>query len=321
MVTAILIGILIVTFLGCTLELVAGAGNSANNEINFPVPEWQFNITGFVNNQLNLSLTDLVAMPQTTENAVLRCVGNPSVTLAYGNWTGVSLKFLLEQAEVSPGAAKVAFLASDGFTTDLPLATAMDGNVILAYELNGAPLNETIRLVVPGEWGYKWICQVTNIKLVNFDFLGRYESSGYPDQATVILNEYPSGQWWTPPALPPIVTSNPSLISNLTASSPSPEITSTPIPTPGQTQLPTKEPTQSPSLELTPSPSFPAPPEPISSPKSYLVLNSSSETFYALISGAALTAIVVLAILVIRKKTGTTRKKRIDENQSGEPPK
>jgi len=145
--------------------------------------EMQLTITGLVEQPLNLSLTELVAMPQVTVYASLICVGNPSGLVAEGNWVGVSLWLLLETAGVSPDAVKVAFHASDGYSTDLTVETARREDIILAYEKDGVPLEETLRLVVPGKWGYKWISDVTVIELVDYDFLGFWESNGYSDAA------------------------------------------------------------------------------------------------------------------------------------------
>ena len=117
--------------------------------------EWQLTITGLVEQPLNLSLTELAAMPQTTVYAEIICVGNPNNTVVEGNWVGVRLGFLLETAGVSPDAVKVAFHASDGYSTDLTVEDAKREDIILAYEKDGVPLEETLRLVVPGKWGYK----------------------------------------------------------------------------------------------------------------------------------------------------------------------
>ncbi|NIR87790.1 molybdopterin-dependent oxidoreductase, partial [Candidatus Bathyarchaeota archaeon] len=86
---------------------------------------------------------------------------------------------------VSPEAVKVAFYAADDFTTDLIVTTAMREDVLLAYERDGEPLPEKLRLVVPGKWGYKWISQLIHIELVNYDFKGSWESRGYSDTAEI----------------------------------------------------------------------------------------------------------------------------------------
>ena len=142
-------------------------------------------IDGFVQSPLNLTFDDLLAMSRSTVNAELYCVGDPTTVLAKGDWTGVRLRLLLEEAEVSPEAVKVAFYADDGFTTDLPVATARRDDIILAYERDGQLLTEQVRLVVPGKWGYKWVRDVTHIELVNYDFKGFYESRGYSDEADI----------------------------------------------------------------------------------------------------------------------------------------
>jgi len=175
--TAILLIMLVVASAGSDLKLSVHADSDT--------AEWQLTVTGLVEQPLNLSLTELTAMPQTTVNAALVCVDFPSNVVAKGNWAGVSLWLLLETAGVSSKALKVAFYASDGYSTDLPIETARREDVILAYEKDGVPLNETLRLVVPDKWGYKWISQVVVIELVDYDFLGVWESRGYSDNADV----------------------------------------------------------------------------------------------------------------------------------------
>lgn len=147
--------------------------------------EWTLIVDGLVQSPLSLTFDDLVAMPTTTVYAQLICVGMPTDPLAEGNWTGVRFGLILEEAGVSPEAMKVAFYAGDGFTTDLTVTTAMRDDIILAYERDGEPLTEKVRLVVPCKWGYKWISEPIYIELVDYDFLGRYESSGYSDEADI----------------------------------------------------------------------------------------------------------------------------------------
>lgn len=142
-------------------------------------------VDGLVQHPLNLTMEELMAMPRTTVSATLYCVDGPDYPLASGNWTGVQLAIILEQAHVSPSAMKVAFHANDGFSTDLTVEAAMRENVILAYERDGQPLTEKLRLVVPGHWGYKWISNLGHIELVDHDFLGSWESRGYPDDAEI----------------------------------------------------------------------------------------------------------------------------------------
>lgn len=150
--------------------------------------EWRLLIDGFVQHPLNLTLKELAAMPTSIVDAKLYCVDNPRTPVTQGSWTGVRLKLLLEEAGVAQEAVKVAFYASDGYTTDLTVTTAMRDDIIIAYARNGEPLTETLRLVVPGKWGYKWISELTHIELVNYDFKGTWESRGYTDEADIPSN-------------------------------------------------------------------------------------------------------------------------------------
>ena len=190
--TAFIFALFALTVLGLTPELVAAAANSSDAGISSAYPKWQLIVTGSVDNLLNLSWTEIVALPQSTVNAELICVDWPDQVLMSGNWTGVQLRFLLELAGISPQASKVGFHAIDGFSTDLTIETAIREDIILAYEINGEPLGDEVRLVVPGKWGYKWIHHVANIVLYSDDFLGHYESRGFSDEADVNMPAPPS---------------------------------------------------------------------------------------------------------------------------------
>ena len=80
-----------------------------------------------------------------------RPVSQPWLSEAVGTarWTGTSLSSLLQEAGVADGAVDVVFTGADhgierGVEQDyqraLPTAEAMGEDVILAYEMNGAPL-------------------------------------------------------------------------------------------------------------------------------------------------------------------------------------
>jgi len=175
---AIIAGILSIVFFASFFKPVTPTTSENTNY-------WRLLVNGLVQNPLNLTFNELTTMPRTTINAVLYCVDSPRNPLAQGDWTGVRLNLLIEKARVSQDAVKVAFTAEDDYTTDLTLTTAMRNDVILAYERNGEPLPEKLRLVVPGKWGYKWISGVNHIEFVNFDFKGFWESRGYSDEADV----------------------------------------------------------------------------------------------------------------------------------------
>jgi DMSO/TMAO reductase YedYZ molybdopterin-dependent catalytic subunit len=155
----------------------SSSGNSAS--------EGHLLVDGLVENVLNLTMEELMSFPRVTVNATLYCVDYPNSPIADGNWTGVRLAELVQEARASLSAVKVAFYASDGFSTDLTLAAATRDDIVVAYNFNGQSLPEAIRLVVPGRWGYKWISRLDHIELVNYDFKGFWESRGYSDDAQI----------------------------------------------------------------------------------------------------------------------------------------
>lgn len=142
----------------------------------------EVSVTGLVDNATTISLDKLESMPSVTVTAELICVSGQS--LGTHNWTGVKLKDILKEAGVQSSAIKVAFFAT-GYATDLNISDAMRDDVIVAYLEDGAQMSEITRLVVPGEWGYKWISGLESVKLVDYNFLGKWESRGYSDDATI----------------------------------------------------------------------------------------------------------------------------------------
>jgi hypothetical protein len=169
------IAIVIMLFNICNLKPTVKADTTANI---------QLTITGLVEHPLNLSSAEVAAMPKTTIRATIFCVDFPGVTVEEGNWTGIQLRTLLETAAIMPGAVKIGFYAKDEYSTDLTVDAAMRNDIILAYQKDGQTLSD-LRLVVPDKWGYKWINQVTNIEVLNYDYLGFWESKGYSDEAEI----------------------------------------------------------------------------------------------------------------------------------------
>jgi hypothetical protein len=201
------------------LQVGANSQVTSQNDTAIQHFDWTLVVDGLVQHPLNLSFAEIAVLPKSTVNATLICVDFPDAPLAGGNWTGVDLAYLLQQAGVEPTAVKVAFYAIDGYTTDLTIQTAMSKVIIVAYQNNGVPITEGLRLVVPGTFGYKWISKLARIELVNYDFKGKWESAGYSDDG---LGSYSPRPTQTPPSPPP--------------SQPSPSPTPSPSPQPSPSQ-------------------------------------------------------------------------------------
>ena len=99
-------------------------------------------------------------------------------------WTGVSLKDVLNAAGVSADIKQVIFKGADqtddvspDFVKSIPLERAMDGEIMLAYAMNGKELpmlnGYPLKLIVPGWFGTYWVKHVNEIILSESDGLSK----------------------------------------------------------------------------------------------------------------------------------------------------
>ena len=266
---------------------------------------WQLTIKGLVEHQLTLNLTEITALPSTSEYATIYCVDFPTTIVTQGNWTGVKLSYLLQLAGADP-TAKVAFYTSDGYSTDLSMQQALQDDVLVAYQLDGAPLGEILRLVVPGHWGYKWISQLATIELVDYNYLGRWESRGYSDEAKISSGSdsstIPSSPNLSYPTFPPPSSSvSPSPSVNTPTSTPnsSPTQMTTTSSAPLQTPVPTTTPTSSPLQSISPLPTSTEMTKPDSS---FTEAPETSLAPYIVALSALAAAAVGISVVVLRKR-------------------
>jgi DMSO/TMAO reductase YedYZ molybdopterin-dependent catalytic subunit len=153
--------------------------------------KWQIKLDGLVERPFALTYADLLAMPSVTFLRTMECISNDigDNLISNGEWTGVPLRMVLNQAGVKPGAIKAQFTAYDGYTTAIPLNEAMEEQTILAYHLNGVPLPERhgypARLIIPAHYGMKNPKWITGITLTADDYLGYWERQGWTDTAIV----------------------------------------------------------------------------------------------------------------------------------------
>ena len=162
-------------------------------------------VKGKVDRPLKLSLKEIRKLPAIELVAVNQCSGNsrgffnPRVAggqLANGamgnaRWRGVPLKTVLEKAGVQQGAKQVTFNGMDGPVSDktpdfvkaLDIDHARDGEVMLAYGMNGAELpvlnGFPLRLVVPGYYGTYWVKHLNEITVIDDIFDGFWMKSAY----------------------------------------------------------------------------------------------------------------------------------------------
>jgi DMSO/TMAO reductase YedYZ molybdopterin-dependent catalytic subunit len=190
-------------------------------------------IDGLVGTRLSLDLDAIRGRRKVSAAVTLECAGNgrarllprpisqPWLTEAVGTarWGGTPLSGLLREAGIAEEAVDLVFTGADhgierGFEQDyqraLSVAEAMREEVLLAYEMNGAPLppqhGAPLRLVVPGWYGMahvKWLRRITVVAEPFDGFQMRaYRLRDTPDEPGVPLTRIEPRALLVPPGFP-----------------------------------------------------------------------------------------------------------------------
>lgn len=173
--------------------------------------EWRLKIEGAVKQPFAFDYDELLKMPSHTLTVTLECAGNSRIFLtpkangaqwesgAVGTaeWTGVWLSDILERAGVKKSAVEILLEGADkgevkerpnppgeiAFARSLPLKKARDGDVLLAYKMNGETLSAThgfpVRAIVPGWYGMASIKWLARIVAIETKFGGYFQTSDY----------------------------------------------------------------------------------------------------------------------------------------------
>ncbi|HEX4504120.1 MAG TPA: molybdopterin-dependent oxidoreductase [Alphaproteobacteria bacterium] len=169
------------------VEWHAGTVPTAINALFF-----RLTVHGNVVKPLSLSLADLKAMKKVEITAIDQAPGNsrglfqprvPGIQWGHGamgnaKWTGVPLRDILTMAGIRPGTVQLRFKGlakpvpgAPEYMKSLNLAHAMNGEVIVAFAMNGAPMpvlnGFPLRLIVPGWYGNYWIKALTDIEALS----------------------------------------------------------------------------------------------------------------------------------------------------------
>jgi len=158
------------------------------------IDTYRIRVFGHVEAPYELSLQQLMEGFQPIDlAAVNQCSGNsrgrvtPRVAgaqwldgaMSNAMWTGVPLSQLLARAKPLPGATHVAFRSRerlvamfpsrDLYEKYVPFAKANDGEVIVAYGMNGKQMpvlnGSPIRLIVPGWYSTYWVKMLSEIEV------------------------------------------------------------------------------------------------------------------------------------------------------------
>jgi len=193
----------------------------ANVPTDIDPASFRLRVHGHVRRPLSLSLEELVHGFEPFEMAAVnQCSGNsrglftPRVAGgewangAMGNalWRGVRLRDVLDRAGVAPNAVQVRFQGLDtgviketpNFMKSLTVDHCRDGEVMIAYQMNGAHLpllnGFPLRLVVPGWFATYWIKMLESIEVLDAPDDNYWMSKAYLIPDTPGANVVPGQQ-------------------------------------------------------------------------------------------------------------------------------
>jgi DMSO/TMAO reductase YedYZ molybdopterin-dependent catalytic subunit len=179
--------------------------------VHFDIPAvdagtWRLRVGGQVRRPLELSIEDIRSRPTVTTPVTMECAGNgrarfeprpisnPWLDEAVGTalWTGTPLAGVLEDVGVEDGAVELVFTGADhgmqdgdehDYARSLPVDEAMRPEVLLAYGMNGRPLEPQhgfpLRLLVPGWYGMTSVKWLRSIDAVTEPFRGYQQAVAY----------------------------------------------------------------------------------------------------------------------------------------------
>jgi DMSO/TMAO reductase YedYZ molybdopterin-dependent catalytic subunit len=175
----------------------------------------------------SFGLDDLRARERHGVAVTMECAGNgrallenhepsqPWLTEAVGTavWTGTPLAPILREAGLDD-AAEIVFTGADrgvqgdvehAYERSLPVAEALRDDVLLAYEMNGAPLlpqhGSPLRLVVPGWYGMTHVKWLTAIRASAGEFDGWQQVEAYRIDGVPVTRIEPRALM-VPPGIP-----------------------------------------------------------------------------------------------------------------------
>jgi DMSO/TMAO reductase YedYZ molybdopterin-dependent catalytic subunit len=153
---------------------------------------WKLEVGGAVENSFTLDWAQLLALPQVEEVSDFHCVTTWS---RFDNhWKGVRFRTIAELAVPTEDARFVlctgyAFMPGTyiPYTTNLPLARAVEDDVLLVHTWEGRPLppehGGPLRMITPKLYAWKGTKWIRKIEFLPENRRGFWEVRGYSDTA------------------------------------------------------------------------------------------------------------------------------------------
>ena len=159
---------------------------------------WKLEITGLVENPYTLTWDRFLALPQAEDVSDFHCVTTWS---RFDNhWGGVAFATIAEHAVPKPEATFVLCTGYDfmpgsyiPYTVNVPLARALDADVLLVHSWEGQPLPREhggpCRMITPKLYAWKGAKWIRKIEFLAEDRKGFWEKRGYSNSAEPWFND------------------------------------------------------------------------------------------------------------------------------------
>jgi DMSO/TMAO reductase YedYZ molybdopterin-dependent catalytic subunit len=162
--------------------------------------DYRLRLSGLIDRPVELTLADIKRQPRIELDAGFECGGNRAAIfhglIGNARWGGTRLRDLLIAAGIQAAGIEVVFYGADkgmetirdaeaeqNFGRSMALADALTPDILLAYEMNGEPLNlyhgAPLRLIVPGWYGVANVKWLNQIHVQDRRYMGRFQARDY----------------------------------------------------------------------------------------------------------------------------------------------
>ena len=149
------------------------------------LPKWRLKLDGEVENPIELSWNEFMALPQTEDVSDFHCVTKWSKLGV--NWKGVRLIDLAALVRPKETATHILCYGYDDYTTNVSLEEALKPDVLLVHTVEGKPLPREhggpVRMITPQLYAWKGSKWINRIEFLKQDQPGFWEERGYSNTA------------------------------------------------------------------------------------------------------------------------------------------
>jgi DMSO/TMAO reductase YedYZ molybdopterin-dependent catalytic subunit len=163
-----------------------------------PLDGWRLEVAGLVENPFTLTWADFMKLPQVEDVSDFHCVTTWS--RFENHWKGVRFRTIAELAVPKEEARFVLCTGYDvapgtdvPYTTNLPLARAIDDDVLLVHTWESRPLPREhggpVRMITPRLYAWKGAKWIHKIEFLARDQQGFWEVRGYSNTGEPWFND------------------------------------------------------------------------------------------------------------------------------------